>query len=97
MNDGKRAEQVFMNNLANKTLRNEYMSKAQDIGSNAITLVNEYFDVIGGIEDKVNGDYFQWTLTDLDRALDEMGSNKRPADEVEIKTVDRLHQYHEKK
>lgn len=61
---------------ANKTLRKEYMNKAQDIGSNAITLVNEYFDVSGGIEDKVNGDYFQWTLTDLDRALDEMGKVK---------------------
>lgn len=57
---------------ANKTLLNEYMKKAQDIGSGAITLVNEYFDVSGGIEDKVNGDYHQWTLTDLDRALDEM-------------------------
>lgn len=70
--DGKRAEQKFMNNLATQSLRDKYMDKAQDIGSNAITLVNEYFDVSGGIEDKVNGDYHQWTLTDLDRALDEM-------------------------
>lgn len=62
---------------ANKTLRNEYMKKTQDIGGGAITLVNEYFDVIGGIEDKVNGDYFQWILNDLDRALDEMGKVKQ--------------------
>lgn len=75
--DGKRAEQIFMNNLANKTLRNEYMSKAQDIGSNAIKLVNDFFSI--GIQDNI--DYLaygvpwcyeicEWTLADLDRALD---------------------------
>ena len=52
------------------------MKKAINIGSNAIALVNEFFDVCGGVEDKVNGVYFQWTLTDLDRALDEMGKVK---------------------
>lgn len=78
--DGKRAEQVFMNNLASKTLRNEYMDKAQDIGSNAIRLVNDFF--LFGIRDDVINyrSHFpfvahyerKWTLNDLDRALDEM-------------------------
>lgn len=59
---------------ANKTLRNEYMGKAQDIGSNAINLVKEFFDTPLGIVDSI-GVYqmYEWTLTDLDRALDEMG------------------------
>lgn len=87
--DGKRAERVFMNNLANKTLRKEYMKKAQDIGSNAITLVKEFFDSPLGIVDSIDVyQMHQWTLTDLDRALDELSGNERPADKVEIKTVD---------
>lgn len=82
---------------ANKTLRNEYMSKAQDIGSNAINLVKEFFDTQLGVVDSIDYQMHEWTLTDLDRALDEIGGNKRSADEVEIKTVDRLHQYRERK
>lgn len=82
--DGKRAEQIFMNNLANKTLRNEYMAKAQDVGSNAINLVNDFF-LFGIRDDVINHkskfpfvahDEEMWTLTDLDRALDEMGKVK---------------------
>lgn len=74
--DGKMVEQVFMNNLANKTLRNEYMKKAQDIGSNAINLVKEFFDTPLGIVDCAGHYLFCWTLTDLDRALDEMEKAK---------------------
>lgn len=67
-----------------KTLRNEYMKKAQDIGSNAIRLVN-YFFLFGIRDDVINHkskfpfvahDEEKWTLTDLDRALDEMGKVK---------------------
>ena len=62
---------------ANKTLRNEYMSKAQDIGSNAINLVKEFFDTPLGIVDSIDGyQMYEWTLTDLDRSLDEMGRVK---------------------
>lgn len=81
------------------------MKKAQDIGSNAIRLVNDFF--LFGIRDDVinhkskfpfvSHDEEKWTLTDLDRALNEMGGNKRSIDEVEIKTVDRLQQYQERK
>lgn len=58
-----------------KTLRNEYMKKAQDIGSNAIRLVNDFFsdkviDIV--TPDRVNVSFIGWTLTDLDRAIDEM-------------------------
>lgn len=91
--DGKRAEQVFMNKLANKTLRNEYMDKAQDIGGNAINLVKEFFDTPLGIVDSIDYQMYEWTLTDLDRALDEMDENKRPTDEIEIKTVDNRDSY----
>lgn len=76
-----------------KTLRANYMKKAQDIGSNAITLVNEFFDVCGGIEDKVNGDHCQWTLSDLDRALDEIGGKQNNPDKVEVKIVDNRDKY----
>jgi len=72
--DGKRAEETFMNNLATKTLRNEYMKKAINIGSNAINLVRDYFDY--RVTDFVDGKPVDWTLTDLDRALDEMGRVK---------------------
>lgn len=68
--DGKRAEKTFMDNLATKTLRNEYMKKAQDIGSNAINLVRDYFDY--RVTDFVDGKPVDWTITDLDRALCEM-------------------------
>lgn len=57
-----------------KTLRNEYMKKAIDIGSNAISLVRDYFDY--RVTDFVDGKPVDWTLTDLDRALDEMGKVK---------------------
>lgn len=69
----------------NKTLRNEYMKRAQDIGSGAIRLVNDFF--LFGIRDDVINyksklpfvahDEEKWTLTDLDRALDEMGEVKQ--------------------
>ena len=60
---------------ANKTLRNEYMKKAQDIGSGAIRLVSDFFS--NGIADTIEkpiGDFicvgiYEWTLTDLDRRL----------------------------
>lgn len=57
-----------------KTLRNEYMEKAQDIGTNAIRLVRDYFNY--RVTDFVDGKPVDWTLTDLDRALDEMGKVK---------------------
>ena len=61
----------------NKTLRNEYMKKAQDIGGNAINLVKEFFDTPLGIVDSIDVyQIYQWSLTDLDRALDEMGRVK---------------------
>ena len=53
-----------------KALRNEYMKKAINIGSNAINLVRDYFDY--RVTDFVDGKPVDWTLTDLDRALDEM-------------------------
>ena len=61
-----------------KTLRDKYMMRAQDIGSNAIKLVNEFFNF--GIYDTVTYlygiatclDEYKWTLSDLDRALDAM-------------------------
>lgn len=68
---------------ANKTLRNEYRVKAHGIGGNAINLVNDFFKC--GIDDDIekpigNGwvevSCHQWTLTDLDGALDEMGRVK---------------------
>ena len=59
-----------------KTLRNEYMKKAINIGSNAINLVKEFFDNPLGIVDCAGHHLFCWTLTDLDRALDEMGRVK---------------------
>lgn len=62
--------------FAQETLRNEYMKKAQDIGSNAIALVKEFFDNPLGIVDCADHHLFCWTLTDLDRALDEMGRAK---------------------
>ena len=84
--------------FAQNSLRNEYMAKAQDIGSNAINLVKEFFDTPLGIVDVIDTyQLHEWTLTDLDRALDEMGGNKRSIDEFEIKTVDRLQQYQERK
>jgi len=68
--DGKTAEQTFMNNLANKTLRQRYRVKAHIIGSNAIKLVDEFFDTPIGIVDSIDCQIYEWTLTDLDRALD---------------------------
>ena len=65
-----------------KTLRANYMLKAIDIGSNAIKLVDDFFS--NGIQDNIEkstgcficvGTY-DLTLTDLDRALDEMGKLK---------------------
>ena len=60
--------------FADKTLRNEYMKKAINIGSNAINLVRDYFDYV--IFDTIKAgdtDFFSyWTLIDLDRALDAM-------------------------
>ncbi len=68
--------------LQTKELRNEYMDKAQDIGSGEIRLVNNFFS--NGIADTIEkpiGDFicvgiYEWTLTDLDRALDEMEKAK---------------------
>ena len=57
-----------------KILRAKYMLKAIDIGSNAIRLVDDFFNfkttdtVTAGFTDL----YFHWTLSDLDRALDAM-------------------------
>ena len=59
-----------------KTLSNEYMKKAINIGSNAINLVRDYFDY--RVTDFADGKPIDWTLTDLDRALDEMGKLKCP-------------------
>lgn len=74
MSDGKMAEIIFTNNLSNKILRAKYMLKAIDIGSNAIRLVDDFFNfkttdtVTAGFTDL----YFHWTVSDLDRALDAM-------------------------
>ena len=67
---------------ATKALRDKYMMRAQYIGSNAIKLVNEFFNL--GIYDTVTYlygiatclDEYKWTLSDLDRALDAMGGAK---------------------
>ena len=69
-----------MKKLAQKSLRRQYMKKAHNIGSNAIRLVNDYF--LFGVQDDVinkaskypfvDCTECQWTLTDLDRALDAM-------------------------
>lgn len=64
--------------LETKTLRQQYRVKANIIGSNAIKLVDEFFK--SGIADTIEkpiGDFicvgtYDWTLTDLDVALDEM-------------------------
>jgi len=74
-----------------KTLRAKYMLRAIDIGSNAINLVRDYFDY--RVTDFVDGKPVDWTLTDIDRALDGMGGNGSPANEVEIKTVDNRDKY----
>ena len=61
------------------TLKTEYLKRAIDTGNkNAVNLVREFFD--GGVFDFtfigrgicVDVDKIQWTLTDLDRALDVM-------------------------
>lgn len=69
-----------MKKLAQKTLREKYMVRAIDISSGAIRLVNDYF--LFGVQDDVinktskypfvDCNECQWTLTDLDRALDAM-------------------------
>lgn len=60
---------------ATQKLRNEYMEKAQDIGTNAINLVNGFFSPVC-IADLVGDDIKYWTLTDLDRSLDAMRAEK---------------------
>lgn len=63
---------------ATQSLRQQYRVKAHTIGSNAIKLVDEFFK--SGIADTIEkpiGDFicvgtYDWTLTDLDRALYEM-------------------------
>ena len=67
---------------ATKMLRAKYMIKAIDIGGNAIGVVNDFFSK--GIADNIEksiGEFtcvgtYQWTLSDLDRALDAMGGAK---------------------
>lgn len=79
----KIAEQKLVDKLATKTLRQQYRVKAHNIGSNAIRLVNDFFK--GGISDMIERPigrgwvkctHCDWTLTDLDRALDEMRAAK---------------------
>lgn len=69
--------------FANKQLRNQYRVRAHNIGSSAIRLVNDFFS--SGIEDNISipigsgwveSSWRKWTLTDLDRALYEMGKAK---------------------
>ena len=65
-----------------KMLRAKYMLKAIDIGGNAIRIVNDFFSK--GIADNIEkstGEFtcvgtYQWTLSDLDMALDAMGGEK---------------------
>ena len=60
---------------ANKTLKQQYRVKAHYIGSNAIKLVDDFFN--GNLRDRVGGfRSFDWKLTDLDRALNEMSKSK---------------------
>ena len=68
---------------ANKTLRQQYRVKAHAIGSTAIRLVDKIFKrgIDDDIEKPIGGGWVevschQWTLSDLDRALDEMGKVK---------------------
>ena len=82
-----------------KMLRAKYMLKAIDIGSNAIKLVNEFFNF--GIYDEIYlppGKSFdikliKWTLSDLDRALDAMGGNSQYESKFEVKAVDNRKMY----
>lgn len=74
MSDGKRAEKVFINKLKRETLRNSYMKRAHYIGTNAINLVRDYFDY--RVTDFVDGKPVDWSLGDLDRALNEMRGAK---------------------
>jgi hypothetical protein len=65
------------------TLKTEYLKRAIDTGNkNAVNLVREFFD--GGVFDFtltrrgicVDTDKIQWSLADLDRALDVMEQSK---------------------
>lgn len=63
-----------------KTLRQQYRVRAHNIGSNAIRLVDDFFK--SGIDDMVfmrSISLIDWSLADLDRALDAMESQKSPA------------------
>lgn len=91
MSDGKMTYET-------KTLRNEYMKKAQDIGSGAIALVKEFFDTPIGIVDSVNNyQLFSWTLTDLDRALDVMAGECKGGSVVNVESIDRRYSYYARK
>lgn len=57
-------------NFKHENLRNSYMKRAHYIGTNAINLVRDYFDY--RVTDFVNGAPIDWSLNDLDRALNEM-------------------------
>lgn len=57
-------------NFKRDELRDSYMEKAINIGTNAINLVRDYFDY--RVTDFVNGKPVDWSLGDLDRALTEM-------------------------
>lgn len=67
------------------TLKAEYLKRAIDTGNkNAVNLVREFFD--GGVADNLTATYrgcwgfsigsFEWSLSDLDRALNVMEQSK---------------------
>lgn len=58
------------NAFAREIQRNSYMKRAHYIGVNAINLVRDYFDY--RVTDFVDGKPVDWSLADLNRALDVM-------------------------
>ena len=61
--------------FARERRRIEYMKRAHYIGTNAINLVRDYFDY--RVTDFVDGKPIDWSLSDLDRALNEMKRIKK--------------------
>lgn len=83
MSTMKKAEQMFIDNLARKKLASDYRVRACRIGDNAIRLVSDFFfhgirdDIINHSHDfYASWDEHKWTIKDLDCALSEMESLK---------------------
>lgn len=75
----KKAEQIFIDNLARKKLASEYRIRACRIGDSAVRLVSDFFlhgirdDVINrSSEFHISWNEYKWTIKDLDYALSKM-------------------------